>query len=264
MALLNPNTKTCPIFRTRRDADLTKAIYKRIPILIDENRKQGGNPWGIKFFTMFHQTNDAEHFHPAKVWEKKGYKLEGNVYIKGEEAGLAAVRGQDGAGLRPPGRERHWWTRRTGSARAKRKRPRLCSTRTRSSVPCRGGGWMKRWSNRHSKQPGNNAVAFGLQGYHQPDQRANDDRFIHPLGRRHQLSSVLIPQRRTSRRAPSAACSRISIRQSSTTRRGRRSAASRSTSSSSSNSPLCRPTPTPTSAHGRKRKRSNTGSASAS
>ena len=82
MALLNPNTRTCPIFRTRRDADLTKAIYKRVPILIDENRKQGGNPWGIKFLRMFDQTNDAEHFAEAKVWEKKGYKLQGNVYAK--------------------------------------------------------------------------------------------------------------------------------------------------------------------------------------
>jgi hypothetical protein len=88
MALLNPNTKTCPIFRTRRDADLTKAIYKRIPILIDHNRKKGGNPWGIKFVTMFHQTNDAEHFQPAKVWLKKGYKLEGNVFAKGKNRAL--------------------------------------------------------------------------------------------------------------------------------------------------------------------------------
>ena len=31
---------------------------------------------------MFHQTSDAEHFHPAKIWEQKGYKLEGNVYTK--------------------------------------------------------------------------------------------------------------------------------------------------------------------------------------
>ncbi len=82
MALLNPNTKTCPIFRTRRDADLTKRIYKRIPILLDKNRQQGGNPWDIKFFTMFHQTNDAAHFQPAKVWVKKGYQLAGNVYKK--------------------------------------------------------------------------------------------------------------------------------------------------------------------------------------
>lgn len=82
MKLLNPNTRTCPIFRTRRDADLTKAIYRRVPILLDENRKQGGNPWGLKFFTMFHQTNDAGHFKEAKVWEKKGYTLQGNVYTK--------------------------------------------------------------------------------------------------------------------------------------------------------------------------------------
>lgn len=82
MKLLNPNTRTCPIFRSRRDATLTRVIYKRVPILIDENRKQGGNPWGIKFLRMFDQTNDAELFHEAKVWEKKGYKLHGNIYAK--------------------------------------------------------------------------------------------------------------------------------------------------------------------------------------
>ena len=29
IALLNPNTQTCPIFRTQRDAELTKAIYQK-------------------------------------------------------------------------------------------------------------------------------------------------------------------------------------------------------------------------------------------
>lgn len=82
MKLLNPNTRTCPIFRTRRDAALTREVYRRVPILIDENRKQGGNPWGIKFFTMFHQTNDAEHFQEGRAWERKGYKLRGNTYAK--------------------------------------------------------------------------------------------------------------------------------------------------------------------------------------
>jgi hypothetical protein len=88
MKLFNPNTRTCPIFRTRRDADLTKIVYKRIPILIDENRKRGGNPWGIKFFTMFHQTNDAEHFAEAEVWERKKYTLSGNVYARGKKRAL--------------------------------------------------------------------------------------------------------------------------------------------------------------------------------
>jgi hypothetical protein len=31
---------------------------------------------------MFDQTNDAEHFAEAKIWEKKGYKLQGNIYAK--------------------------------------------------------------------------------------------------------------------------------------------------------------------------------------
>jgi len=38
--LLNPNTRTCPIFRSTADAELTKWIYRRVPVLI----KGGG--WG--------------------------------------------------------------------------------------------------------------------------------------------------------------------------------------------------------------------------
>ncbi len=74
--------------RWRRDANRTKAVYKRIPILIDENRKRGGNQWGIKFFTLFHQTNDAEHFAEAKVWQRKKYTLSGNVHTRGKKRAL--------------------------------------------------------------------------------------------------------------------------------------------------------------------------------
>lgn len=88
MALLNPNTRTCPIFRTRRDADLTRAIYGRVPVLIDHHRKSGGNPWEIKFYTMFHQTNDAAHFKPASHWEKKGYKIDAGIYTNGKRKAL--------------------------------------------------------------------------------------------------------------------------------------------------------------------------------
>ena len=66
LKLLNPNTRTCPIFRTRRDCELTKRIYRNIPILVDESRKTGGNPWGVKFVRMFDQTNDADCFRSAK------------------------------------------------------------------------------------------------------------------------------------------------------------------------------------------------------
>jgi len=73
--LLNPNTRTCPIFRTKRDAEITKAIYRRVPVLINEAAERTGNPWGISFLRMFDQTNDAELFHEAADLKKAGYKL---------------------------------------------------------------------------------------------------------------------------------------------------------------------------------------------
>lgn len=88
LALLNPNTRTCPIFRTRRDAELTRAIYRRVPILVDESRKKGGNPWGIRFLRMFDQTNDAELFHTGEQLNDQGFRLVGNRWVKRKETYL--------------------------------------------------------------------------------------------------------------------------------------------------------------------------------
>jgi len=85
LKLLNPNTRTCPIFRTRRDCELTKRVYRTLPILIDKSRKTGGNPWAIKFVTMFHQTNDAEHFRTAQSLQDDGFHLEGNRWVRRKE-----------------------------------------------------------------------------------------------------------------------------------------------------------------------------------
>jgi hypothetical protein len=60
IALINPNTFTCPIFRTHQDAELTKKIYQYVPVL--ENEKTGVNPWGISFMAMFHMANDSGLF----------------------------------------------------------------------------------------------------------------------------------------------------------------------------------------------------------
>ena len=64
IALINPNTLTCPVFRTRQDADLTKKIYQRIPVL--ENESTGENPWGISFMRMFDMANDSNLFKDEK------------------------------------------------------------------------------------------------------------------------------------------------------------------------------------------------------
>jgi hypothetical protein len=60
IALINPNTFTCPIFRTNPDAEITKKIYQRVPVL--ENESTGSNPWGISFMSMFHMSNDSHLF----------------------------------------------------------------------------------------------------------------------------------------------------------------------------------------------------------
>jgi hypothetical protein len=61
--LLNPNTLTCPVFRTCADAELTKKIYQRVPVLINERTSE--NPWAIRFIAMFHMSNDSGTFKGA-------------------------------------------------------------------------------------------------------------------------------------------------------------------------------------------------------
>lgn len=56
-ARLNPNTRTCPVFRTRRDAELTARLYERMPVLVNE--ESGENPWEIWIRQgLYHMTND--------------------------------------------------------------------------------------------------------------------------------------------------------------------------------------------------------------
>jgi hypothetical protein len=62
--LINPNTLTCPVFRSERDAELTKKLYRAAPVLINEN-KHDGNPWGISFMAMLHMSNDSHLFADA-------------------------------------------------------------------------------------------------------------------------------------------------------------------------------------------------------
>jgi hypothetical protein len=57
--LLNPNTRTCPIFRTRRDAEITRSIYGRVPVLYVEN-SSSDDTWGIWIRQgLYHMTNDS-------------------------------------------------------------------------------------------------------------------------------------------------------------------------------------------------------------
>jgi len=85
ITLLNPNTGTVPIFRTRRDAEITLGIYRRVPVLVNENDPVNGNPWGVSFMTMFHMSNDSHLFHTREELEVDGWTLKGNVFERGDE-----------------------------------------------------------------------------------------------------------------------------------------------------------------------------------
>lgn len=61
-SLINPNTLTCPVFRSKKDAELCKKIYRYAPAFINENEKNG-NPWGARLGMMFHMANDSHLFH---------------------------------------------------------------------------------------------------------------------------------------------------------------------------------------------------------
>ena len=71
--LINPNTRTCPVFRSQRDAELTKKLYRAAPVLIREAEVAGEgkdahtiqpevNPWGITFQRMLDMSNDSHLF----------------------------------------------------------------------------------------------------------------------------------------------------------------------------------------------------------
>lgn len=89
---LNPNTGTLPMFRSRRDADITLGIYSRHPILICDDDPDG-NPWGLSFATLFHMANDSGLFHTADdladaKFNGWSYKRDGKEYVPLYEAKL--------------------------------------------------------------------------------------------------------------------------------------------------------------------------------
>ena len=77
-ARLNPNTKTCPVFRTSRDAKLTAKIYRNSTILYNEIT--GENPWNIKFGSMIHMSNDSYLFRTYAQLTAQGATLNGNTF----------------------------------------------------------------------------------------------------------------------------------------------------------------------------------------
>ena len=62
---VNPNTGTAPIFRTRRDADITRGIYERQPVLVDRSHGDERRAWPVRFMQgHFNMTSDSTYSAP--------------------------------------------------------------------------------------------------------------------------------------------------------------------------------------------------------
>ncbi|WP_328718918.1 SAM-dependent DNA methyltransferase [Streptomyces sp. NBC_00247] len=94
IALINPNTGTLPVFRTRSDANVTASIQRDVPVLVEE-AVDDGNPWHITFKpTPFHMTDDSDLFRSRAQLEADGWALEGNVFVRDGQRMLPLYEGK--------------------------------------------------------------------------------------------------------------------------------------------------------------------------
>ena len=86
-ALFNPNTRTCPIFRTRRDMEIARKMYRRAGVFWEDPRRgvPEANPWGITFQRMFDMSNDSGLFRTREQLMEEGWELRGNVFMRDGE-----------------------------------------------------------------------------------------------------------------------------------------------------------------------------------
>ncbi len=85
-ARVNPNTGTAPVFRTRRDADITRAVYARHPVLVDHSDGTEQKTWPVRYMQgLFNMTSDSHLFRTAAQLDEEGfYPVQGNRWKKGD------------------------------------------------------------------------------------------------------------------------------------------------------------------------------------
>ncbi len=95
-ARVNPNTGTAPVFRTRRDAEITRRIYEQHPVLVDRSGGEENKAWPVRFMQgLFNMTSDSHLFSTAQQLEADGfYPVDGNRWKRGEELYLPLYEGK--------------------------------------------------------------------------------------------------------------------------------------------------------------------------
>ena len=93
---VNPNTGTAPVFRTRRDADITRRIYERHPVLVDRSQGQERKTWPVRFVQgLFNMTSDSHLFRTSDQLDAEGfYPVQGNRWKRGDDLYLPLYQGR--------------------------------------------------------------------------------------------------------------------------------------------------------------------------
>lgn len=80
--LINPNTRTCPIFRTAQDAELTKKIYSRVPVFVEDGNPDGDS-WSFQYMTkMFDMADSSSEFRTFAELHEAGAQRLGNRWVE--------------------------------------------------------------------------------------------------------------------------------------------------------------------------------------
>ncbi|MDP2006598.1 MAG: hypothetical protein Q8K45_13050, partial [Rubrivivax sp.] len=101
-ALMNPNTGAAPIFRAQRDLEITRAVYRRHPVLVRHGevteslgRLPDQRAWPVTYTTLFHMTNDSGRFQNAESLRKQGFgPSELGRWRRGDEEALPLYEGK--------------------------------------------------------------------------------------------------------------------------------------------------------------------------
>lgn len=80
--LFNPNTGTCPVFRSSRDFALTKQVYKKAKIFMSKHASE--NAWSVKPMIMFMLNTASKQFANRKKLSKRGTYEDGIFTVNDE------------------------------------------------------------------------------------------------------------------------------------------------------------------------------------
>jgi Eco57I restriction-modification methylase len=91
-AAINPNSRTCPVFLSRRDAELTRGAYGRFPVLRRESPEQSS--WGARLYRLFDMTLDGDMMRTGEALLAERWSQDGRNFARSKALMLPIIEGK--------------------------------------------------------------------------------------------------------------------------------------------------------------------------